>query len=296
MLKRNCLLLLILLNNIFTFPLNSIGTEGICGRKPPSIVNYIHGGKHSYIESWPWQIHMRIFEKPNFGANEIDYSYCGGILLSNKWILTAAHCFSGLKQPQVQLLLGKNITSKPDYKHISIESLVRHPSYHEITGLHEYSINDIALVKLSPKDYIKHKVIPPCLPMKNSILPTDTICHITGYGATDKRDREKLKRLKEGKVSIKEDHECIRTLNLYNYDPNSMLCAGNMKRSRANSCQGDSGGPLVCEGYFNRSDPTPTWYLFGVTSFGALDCASYGNSVYTKVAKYVDWIENVIRD
>lgn len=51
-------------------------------------------------------------------------------------------------------------------------------------------------------------------------------------------------------------------------------------------------GPLVCEGNFDSNSEATSWYLFGVTSFGALDCGLYSNSVYTKVSNYVDWLRN----
>ena len=78
-------------------------------------------------------------------------------------------------------------------------------------------------------------------------------------------------------------------MSLSFYDSDTMICAGRARGVKANSCQGDSGGPLVCEGSFGESKQEQ-WYLFGITSFGALDCSSYTSSVYTKVSTYVDWI------
>ncbi len=119
----------------------------------------------------------------------------------------------------------------------------------EYTGNQEYSTNDIALIKLAPNSRFKKVLGRPCLPKQDAIIPPNSICYITGYGATSKFDNESIKRLKEGKVAIKQDRVCIRSLGLGYYDPVTMICAGRASKStRANSCQGDSGGPLVCEG------------------------------------------------
>ena len=59
-----------------------------------------------------------------------------------------------------------------------------------------------------------------------------------------------------------------------------------------NFSQGDSGGPLVCEGTFDGN--STSWYLFGITSFGALDCDAYSNSVYTRVSNFVNWIHQTV--
>lgn len=88
------------------------------------------------------------------------------------------------------------------------------------------------------------------MPKQNAIIPPNSICYITGFGATNKHDNEQIKRIKEGKVAIKQDKICIRSLSLGFYDTETMICAGRAKGVKANSCQGDSGGPLVCQGNF----------------------------------------------
>ena len=95
-------------------------------------------------------------------------------------------------------------------------------------------------------------------------------------------------------MAIKQDKICIKSLSLSLYDPETMICAGRARGVKANSCQGDSGGPLVCEGSFGDAKQEQ-WFLFGITSFGALDCSSYSSSVYTKVSTYVDWINDIMK-
>jgi secreted trypsin-like serine protease len=201
--------------------------------------------------------------------------------------------FTDRQDPKIFLLAGHNFTKNDNYKLVKYEKIYIHPKYVEYSGTHEFSTNDIALIKLSVNHRFRKNVVRPCLPKKNAVIPLNSICYITGFGATNKNDIEQIKRIKEGKVAIKHDKICIRTLSLNVYDPETMMCAGRARGFRANSCQGDSGGPLVCEGNFGGKQNQ--WYLFGITSFGALDCASYTSSVYTKVSTYVDWIYDLMK-
>ncbi len=54
----------------------------------------------------------------------------------------------------------------------------------------------------------------------------NSLCYITGFGAANKYDYEPIKQIKEGKVAIKHDKICIKTLSLSVYDSETMMCAG----------------------------------------------------------------------
>ena len=95
-----------------------------------------------------------------------------------------------------------------------------------LIGVHEFSINDIALIKLSNKNAFPSHITKPCLPVKDAVIPVNSLCYITGFGATNKYDYEPIKRLKEGKVAIKHDRICIKSLKLSLYHPPTMMCAG----------------------------------------------------------------------
>ena len=226
--------------------------------------------------------------------NDNDHANCGGSLLTDNFIITAAHCFTDRTDPKIFLLMGHNYTKHDNYKLLPYEQIFIHPKYKEYSGPHEFSTNDIALIKLHPSHKFRLSNVRPCLPKKNASIPPNSICYITGFGATNKNDNDQIKRIKEGKVAIKHDKICIRSLSLTYYDYETMMCAGRARGLKANSCQGDSGGPLVCEGRFADSKRNQ-WFLFGITSFGALDCSSYTSSVYTKVSTYIDWINETIQ-
>ncbi|CAG2115144.1 unnamed protein product, partial [Medioppia subpectinata] len=95
--------------------------------------------------------------------------------------------------------------------------------------------------------------------------------------------------LQEVKLPVISTEECRkRTLFLPLYKiTDNMFCAG-YDRGGRDACLGDSGGPLMCQKRNGK------WFLLGVTSNGD-GCGRAGRpGVYTKVAKYMDWIDNVI--
>lgn len=160
-----------------------------------------------------------------------------------EWI--AGHCFTQQTEPKIYLLNGHNYTKHDNYKLIKYDRIIIHPKYKEFSGSHEFSTNDIALIKLSSANRFKKVYGRPCLPKQDATIPPNSICYITGYGANHKSDNEQIKRIKEGKVAIKLDKICIKSLSLSYYDNNTMICAGRASKTvKANSCQGDSGGPL----------------------------------------------------
>jgi secreted trypsin-like serine protease len=184
-----------------------------------------------------FKIHLRITD-PEMHYSNLDYANCGASMLSDVWIITAAHCFSERKSPKVLLLVGQNVTKKSNYQEIEYDKIIIHPKYEEFMGTHEYSTNDIALIKLNSKFRIRSRVIPLCLPQRNAVLPVNAVCYITGFGATSKMDTEQVKRIREGRVTIKDDKVCVKSLSLDYFDNDSMICAGKSKSNRANSCQG----------------------------------------------------------
>ncbi|XP_033647661.1 plasma kallikrein-like [Asterias rubens] len=113
-------------------------------------------------------------------------------------------------------------------------------------------------------------------------------CFIVGFGAI-KEDGNTADVLQEAMVPLVEIRDCIKA---YPRDISyNMICAGYMKGG-IDACQGDSGGPLVCSRR-DESANVERWYLTGITSWGNGCARPNYPGVYTKVARYGDWLENV---
>uniref|UniRef100_A0A8D0EAB2 Plasminogen n=1 Tax=Salvator merianae TaxID=96440 RepID=A0A8D0EAB2_SALMN len=241
-----------------------------CGKakyKPVECPGRIVGGCIANPHSWPWQISLRT-----------NMHFCGGTLIDPQWVLTATHCLERSSRPsyyRVAVGLHTEGAREPSAQHRSIERIFKEPN-----GA------DIALLKLSSPVLINDKVIPACLPPANSVVASETVCFVTGWGDTKGTGGEGL--LKETNFPIIENKVCNRPEFLNGKVRNTELCAGVIDGG-TDTCQGDSGGPLVC--------PEQNQYvLHGVTSWG-LGCAQpMKPGVYVRVSRFIPWIEKTIRE
>lgn len=101
-------------------------------------------------------------------------------------------------------------------------------------------------------------------------------CIVSGYGHMGK-DKPLATILQYTNLTVINDKRCTKLYNHENFDGTKLCCLGENGRS---TCSGDSGGPLACKGI-----------LSGIVSFGKGSCDGRNPSGYTKVCKYVPWIE-----
>ncbi|KAJ8976561.1 hypothetical protein NQ317_014214 [Molorchus minor] len=224
-----------------------------------------------------------------FNSNEQKWR-CGGTLISDRYVITAAHCtFSrDAGKPTVVRLGDLDLTTRSDgseHKDYKITNIIVHPAY-------EYpkKYNDIALLRTETKIQFTRFIRPACLYTKNEI--PDVLATATGWGRTDYA-AENSDRLRKVTLDIYDNNLCSKTYQKEKDLPNgvssNMLCAGEIKGGR-DTCQGDSGGPLLITKEGNRCK----FYIIGVTSFGKSCGQENTPAVYTKISRYVDWIERTI--
>ncbi|XP_026041129.1 trypsin-3-like isoform X2 [Astatotilapia calliptera] len=225
--------------------------------------NKIVGGYECPKNSVPYQVSLFT-----------GYNFCGGVLISDEWVLSAAHC---KPNSNLEIRLGEHNIWEPDgtEQHIMSAEFIRHPDYDSRT-----QDSDIMLIKLSRPATLSSYVRPAVLPSR--CASEGTVCQVSGWGnlrPSDEGSRypDKLQCLE---VPLLSDDTCF---NAYPFQiTENMICAGYLEGGK-DSCQGDSGGPLMCDGE-----------LQGVVSWGH-GCAQRNKpGVYTKVCNYVSWIKNTM--
>jgi len=253
----------------------------------------IVGGRETEVNEYPWQVLLFTNRGENkFGQCNSDFSMCGGSVIGDQWVLTAAHCLNlrcGLKPDGVKVLLGEhNIydTRESKVTRPNVERIINHPNYNRIS-----LNNDIALLKLTNKINFKvHPHIRPiCLPAYGSNKDySGYIATVTGWGTTSYGGRTS-EYLKEVDLRVLANRECrwwdwsLRSIT------DQMMCT---YAKNKDDCQGDSGGPVVTkESGSNGVMPGQNYEQIGVVSFGTHHgCANGVPGVKARVTQQLDWI------
>ncbi|XP_017876530.2 transmembrane protease serine 11A isoform X2 [Ceratina calcarata] len=251
---------------------------GVSNTQKTSRLSYftrIIGGKPSIPGSWPWQVAV---------LNRYREAFCGGTLVSPRWVLTAAHCI----RKRLYVRIGEHdlTVQEGNELELRVDSITVHPEYDA-----NIVDNDVAMLRLPVTLTMSPSRGIACLPAPNQPLPAKQLCTIIGWGKSRVTDNFGTDVLHEARIPIVSLEACRDVYVDYAITDN-MFCAGYL-RGRMDSCAGDSGGPLLCQ---DPKKPNRPWTIFGITSFGE-GCGKRGKfGIYAKLSNYVLWINKVMEE
>ena len=236
----------------------------------------IIGGSETTIDDFPWQVYMRS-----------DIYMCGGIIISPKWILTAAHCTKdsnnvAIPASKMYVKVGAtNPYNSSKGKIYYIKSYTAHVDYDTLT-----LVNDLALLELEEEiDFENAEAIKLITEeeVNNGATDPGVMATVTGWGITDAYNITFPDNLQKVELPIVSNSVAAQAYGEI-FDA-SILMAGYAFGGK-DACGGDSGGPLVVEVDGKKK-------LAGVVSFGKSFCNSYGG--YTRVSSHLDWIRDIAK-
>jgi len=241
------------------------------------------GGVDVDIKDYPWQIALT--------SSPTGSGFCGGSIIGDSWVLTAAHCVNGDSPSGLYIRAGASASFASGGDSYSVNQIIVHPDYSgnsfdfalvEINGEFAYNSN-VQKIDLIDANEIAAGV------QAGGVMAT-----ITGWGTTSSGGSlASVLQMVEAPI-VENDVACGSATdsngNAGQYPctslDESMICAGDLINGGEDACQGDSGGPLVV-----RSADNSKWLLIGATSWG-YGCADViYPGVWSKVSYVLDWID-----
>ncbi|KAL1459824.1 hypothetical protein WDU94_011777 [Cyamophila willieti] len=246
------------------------------------------GGEITERGQFPWQVGL--YRKP---IDEDDFKiFCGGSIITQQHILTAAHCFQDFEKFSYKAIVGDydRTMAEPEEQEFNFDGneIYSHQNYSKST--HE---NDLAIIKLKGTIQLNKYAQPICLPANTLKYEEKLDCVVSGWGKTrDMESADNSINLRAAQVQTLPYEDCRKEESYGSKIKDSMFCAGSFKGG-VDSCQGDSGGPIVCD----VQDPNKhTLIQYGIVSFGRGCGNAKKPGVYTRLSQYQDWIDQTLKE
>jgi secreted trypsin-like serine protease len=223
----------------------------------------IVGGDRASIADHPYVVYLTTAD---------GFQFCGGTLVDDNKVVTAAHCTAGKQPTDIQVVAGREDKESTAGIVSPVKEIWVHPDFTDVR-----SGNDVSVLTLTER-----------VPYQPLDLPREDDADlykagqpglILGWGRVA-ADGQPSRYLLKASVPVMTDPDCTKAYPAYKAQ--AMVCAG-VPQGGVDSCQGDSGGPLIVDGK-----------LAGITSWGE-GCAAAGKpGVYTRLAVYRDLLEDEV--
>ncbi|XP_055638874.1 trypsin 3A1-like [Toxorhynchites rutilus septentrionalis] len=234
--------------------------------KPGMSGSRIVGGIPVNITAYPYQVSL-----------QRGRHFCGGSVVNERWILTAAHCTKGITDPITLKVRAGSTEVQMGGVLAQVQNIYFHPKQNS------WNDYDFSLLELKESLQLSDHIKPIPLPSEGDTFADGTICVVSGWGNTHNENESSLS-LRAASVPLYNQEMCSSVYKDYGGVTKSMICAG-FEEGGKDSCQGDSGGPLACDGV-----------LVGVVSWGK-GCAVAGYpGVYGRVTSAVNWIAETMNE
>ena len=211
-------------------------------------------------------------------SNAHNGQFCGGSVIAEMYVMTAAHCVRGSSASDIDVVIGRHDLSGGGGERIRVKKITTHPDYD-----HRRTVNDVAVLELTSATSAPTIA----LDTDGSLDTPGRIVKVIGWGDTDSTPRFPPE-LQEVEVPLVSDQQCS---DAYGSDLVGavMLCAGDWADGGVDACQGDSGGPLFVH------DGTEFVQL-GIVSWGDGCALRRRPGVYSQVSALSGWVLDAIGD
>lgn len=247
-------------------------------------VGYMVGGESQHYGEWPAWVRIDV-------EHDLGETLCGGVLISDRHVLTAGHCFSTsvanktVSAKRTKVVLGEHHWHKKDKfeKSVMVSEVCRAKKFYDPDGArYDYAVLTLA----NPVKFDDHINVA-CLPWKQINLSASK-CFVIGIGITHMNVANNQTKLPEivQKMRVK-PASCNKWL--FSNKDKSRHCFTKAD-GQGDTCGGDSGGPVLC------LDDKRRWTVVGLVSYGSDNCNGVGPQgwvgVYTRVHSLLDMIQD----